>query len=437
MNFVTKMVALLALFLLLLSAGSPLFAASSDIAELVIEDATGTEVPTGLDIGVELELNTETAKNHDAELQRSQSINEIESRATFNIKQTFNQDNILLAKFRLTADLSSNVQSNNDRVSDQLKSLYYQRGQIDDSWRWRVGRQPVSNDMGWMLDEDLDGIRVSRRRFGKTINASVTRQDWLRLSGHEVVDAVYNYYGALSLKAGKKSTWTPYFLYRYEVPHRNTNNADSAWIGLQGKGKTSGNVKYWFNSAMYFGTQNRSSGIRASTGYAVDSGATAIFDLPLEPSITFGFAHASGHSPNDDSQRRSLFRQSGLHSNEHKFNGLDDFRYLGETVDPELTNIQIVTIGAGIRSAKRWSLDAVYHLYKQVELEDRLRGSDLDSDPSGTSADLGQALDIIAAFNASKSFELKAVGGIFEPGAAFSDTTSQSRLFRLELTYQF
>ena len=62
---------------------------------------------------------------------------------------------------------------------------------------------------------------------------------------------------------------------------------------------------------------------------------------------------------------------------------MTDFKYYGHALNPELSNLLIVTVGLGVRPTARSSFEVVYHYYRQDEALAELRNSNLDVDPDG------------------------------------------------------
>ena len=162
-------------------------------------------------------------------------------------------------------------------------------------------------------------------------------------------------------------------------------------------------------------------------GYGFDVRGTYRFpDLPLQPSITLGYAFGSGDdNPNDDTNHE--FWQTGLQSNEGRFGGVTQFMYYGETLDPELTNLKIFTAGFSFRPAGNAFIDLVYHRYgldKMVRGE--LRSSALtalmNQDDTHLSKDVGSEIDIILGFRnlfGLRRFGFEMRAGWFRPGKAY------------------
>ena len=157
-------------------------------------------------------------------------------------------------------------------------------------------------------------------------------------------------------------------------------------------------------------------------GQAFDIGTSwAPQDGALEGlSLTLGYALGSGDDDLSDGDDRS-FRQTGLHDNNGKFNGVTSFRYYGELFDPELSNLGILIVGLGLRPGPRSSIDLVYHHYQQQVAVDTLLNTELRRRPNGSDTDLGWGLDLVYGNRSWGNWSLELIGSYFEPGDAFDD----------------
>jgi alginate production protein len=167
-------------------------------------------------------------------------------------------------------------------------------------------------------------------------------------------------------------------------------------------------------------------------GWGVDIGNTLIFENGF--SATVGYAWGEG----DDSStgRVENFRQTGLQDNNAKFAGVTSFRYYGELADPELTNLKVMTVGAGFRFPSKVSLDLVGHYYRQDRLSRRWSESDIDKRPNGLDRELGWELDFVLGWRTHPSWDVEVIGAWFRPGEAFDDA-DDAFLGKLQLRYRF
>jgi hypothetical protein len=130
------------------------------------------------------------------------------------------------------------------------------------------------------------------------------------------------------------------------------------------------------------------------------------------------------------------FRQTGWQRNNGNLGGVTSFRYYGEVVDPELSNLGISTLGIGTRLGRDASIDLVWHEYRQDVAEGFLRQSDLDEDPDGVHRDLGREIDWIAGLRNALGSDFELVLGWFEPGDAFPDADAAWKV-SLQWRYRF
>ncbi|MGH9390554.1 MAG: alginate export family protein, partial [Vicinamibacteria bacterium] len=185
----------------------------------------------------------------------------------------------------------------------------------------------------------------------------------------------------------------------------------------------------------YAGGQDGANRIR---GWGVDLGATYEFPVPWKPALTLGFAFGSGDANPDDGTDQS-FRQTGLQENEGDFGGATTFKYYGEVLDPELSNLAIFTAGIGIRPSEKFSLDLVYHYYLQNRASATIRNAGIDAEPSGRSRRLGSGIDFIVGVQELwDRLDVKLVVGYFLPGAAFPEAVGGGAwAVRAEVQFRF
>lgn len=333
------------------------------------------------------------------------------------------------AQLELRAEYLTNREArdmpDSSQTSYELERFYFQRYHSGKIIRWRFGRQEIDDLTGSAVDEVLDGIRVTVESETLQLDLSYTRQDWIQASTDDRSDEIYNTLAQLTFRPTRSTRWMPYLLHRDERDLVSGDDLSTAtWLGIQGTVKLSPDWRYWLDAAMRDGKHienNENLG-----GFEANIGLTWIRKGRFKPTYSIGFAHAS----ND-------YRQSGLHSNDFRANGYSRFRYLGEVLDPELANLQVLTLGIGAQSGKRWSGDFALHTYQQVKLENNIRGSDLAFEPDGNSKDLGWGLDVIVAWQRSDQLEFQAKAGILEPGSAFSNDAGTAWISALEVEYEF
>src|SRR5205085_12446452 len=103
------------------------------------------------------------------------------------------------------------------------------------------------------------------------------------------------------------------------------------------------------------------------------------------------------------------FRQTGLQNNNDKVGGPTSIRYYGEVVDPELSNLGILTAGIGYELAHKTAIELLWHRFRQDEAATFLRDTNLDRSPSGLSKDIGEELDLVLGTKAYSGLQLELV----------------------------
>jgi hypothetical protein len=159
---------------------------------------------------------------------------------------------------------------------------------------------------------------------------------------------------------------------------------------------------------------------RDVTGWAFDAGLSWMLPVSLEPRLFAGYALGSGDAKPEEGTDRS-FRQTGIEANEAGFGGVERFQSYGVVLDPELSNLGVVTFGAGLSLLQSSSLDLVYHHYRQVEPATFLRDSRLEFELTGESRDLGHGIDLVLALEEWERVEFELVAAAFQAGRAFGD----------------
>jgi hypothetical protein len=320
-------------------------------------------------------------------------------------------------------------------------------GSIGEAWlTWRdvngwpgfdvtVGRQDFDDEREWIYDENLDGLRLSwlRPSWRLDVSGSTTLNGGLR---NENSDNLIAY---LSNNDDDRhlATWTVYRdIDGFTDSGGNAFEPEKSWhVGARAIGDWLPDSESWLDLAYQMGERDG----RDVRAWAYDAGTTWEPDFAEDWYFTVGYALGSG----DDSTSGSdgTFRQTGFQDNTSKFGGVTSFNYYGELSDLELSNLGILTLGVGKVLAERTSLDLVYHQYTQdVALPSFSPrpdvDSDIDLDPSGTDADLGNEIDLVFGFRALDGWDLEIVTARFDPGDAFAGD-DPAWLFKFQLRYRF
>jgi alginate production protein len=289
-----------------------------------------------------------------------------------------------------------------------------------------AGRRNYEDERHWLYDTSMDIASIAVRKGGFGVEAfwgKEVRWDWdLAPNSNQFNDRVDTYILYGDYRGFEDHRLAAYTIIRDD--DRTTKQGGHPRLtGVRVLAAPTANLNYWVELASLRGTDELNQKISAAGG---DIGGTYRFSgLPFGPNITVGYAFATGDgNPNDGKNKE--FRQSGLQSNESRFAGVTKFKYYGEVVDPELSNLGILTVGLGFRLAPGVSLDLVYHRYQLDKIADSIRNSQLtaqmNQDDTQLSKDMGRAFDIVLGIR--NLFGVRRLGldlraGWFYPGKAF------------------
>lgn len=312
--------------------------------------------------------------------------------------------------------------SENRQLSLQVDQAFVRVKQVTDPFELTVGRLNFEDDRHWLYDTSLDIGQVKLKQGKVRVEASFGREnyfdpDLLQNTQQDRINTYMlytDYRGIEDIKLGA-----------YAILRDDQSDEEGRpwWLGIRSQGFLSDEFSYWGEFAHMGGEDENS---RDFSAYAFDVGGTYRFtNLPFNPNFTLGFALATGDGDSTDNTNNE-FRQTGLQSNEARFAGVSEFKYYGEAVDPELSNLKILTADLGFRPSPDISVDLVFHKYWLFDKAEELRNSEItalmNQDPSRQSKDVGNAFDIVIGFRSL--FGIRRLGtdlraGWFFPGDAF------------------
>ena len=298
----------------------------------------------------------------------------------------------------------------------------------------QVGRQDFDEYREWIFDAQLDAIRAYAYPL-YPITLEVAYINSLDDSRNNKFRTLTDYLVHLH---GRPVSSTELGVYRLWRTDDDIRGREPIWTGVRWRGDYIG-IRPWADLSWLRGWDKG----RRFDASAYDVGATITKNLgPSRISVTFSAARATG---NDADPKTSgvdrQFRQTGYEDNTGAYGGVTSFQYYGEVFDPELANLDILTLGAGATLTQRASIDVVYHRYNQSEymegLSRDLEGTDLtlyDYGGRGIDPDnnrpvkemfpyqhVGWELDVIVGFvRVFRLLDVKWVTGFFIPQDALS-----------------
>jgi alginate production protein len=428
--------ALLAVLSLYAPGSGPAPASADDVFDPDEPPETRYQLAPSLTFGAELEFNYEYRKNLSLDGRRDNDAAtgapELSLAFSYDPDPAFQAFLNVAVSREIVWKIEADRTKPNEDVQLELKELFIWL-RPPGGLSLQVGRQRFEDERQWLYDEELDAARLRFRRGPLTMELSLSQEaiipkDLLRSVR---VDRINNYVLYASYQLLEDLTLDGYAIVRDDqsAPERRR----PVFLGLRSRGEAVEDLDYWLEIAYVGGRE----GSRRIQGWGVDLGATYEWQVRLKPALTLGFAFGSGDRNPDDRTDRS-FRQTGLQDNEGDFGGATDFKYYGEVLDPELSNLAIFTAGIGIRPSDKISVDLVYHYYLQPRAAATLRDAGIEAEPSGKSRHLGSGIDLILGLQEIYDrLELKAVLGYFAPGSAFPDRQGGAWVVRTEVQFRF
>ena len=290
----------------------------------------------------------------------------------------------------------------------------------------QVGRQRIHDSREWLFDERLDSIRlhIGNHRLktelaaARAIKPTTSSRDQLYLIGRTEYRLVgQNYVGG-------------HFIKRNDVT---PSVEDPIWFGFNARGRATRDVRYWLEYGRMKGRKSQT----LLRGYGYDAGLSYRFrKLPLEPTVTAGYAFGSGDNNLTDGIDGN-FRQTSLQDNSHRIWGLKRYRFYGAVTEPELFNMKITTLDLGFRQGEWWSLNFIYHTYRQVTPVRSTGDIEIEVRPRGRNANLGRELDLVLALRKKRAFDFFLVSGMFVPGPAYDGPRTRAFLLKPEFYFYF
>jgi alginate production protein len=338
----------------------------------------------------------------------------------------------------LTADLelADRLRRREDRPTEHATELSIKRL----FWAWRptgsravvlAGRQTVQDEREWLFDDELDGVGFAWRgegigALGFTGREARLREDLLGPRKRDGADVAY--LRLFSALAGERQA----SLYALSVDERGFGDDERLrFLGARALGRLARQSRFWFELARVSGDV---AGRRIS-GNGWDVGVTRSFKgLSWRPSVTVAWARGSG---DDGAGADGAFRQTGLQGNAVRFDGVASVDYYGHALDPELSNLSILTAAIGIRPSRDWSVDLAVHRYRQPVAADSIRDSKLDASPDGVNRELGHGLTLTFGLRLNEDAKIEASYGVFRPGAAFDADASDIRRLEINAVWRF
>ncbi len=330
-------------------------------------------------------------------------------------------------KYGISSDSDAVVSNAGEVDITQLYLLFSEIGNTPITLQ--IGRQDFDEPREWLFDDYLDALRVHYlSTSGFTAQAAVI----LSVSPiKSKFDPWTDYYAEAGWRFDRHSAANAYVLARKDTSIR---NREPVWWGIRYFGRPTSSFRTWFDAALMRGTDKG----RSQSAWALDFGTTYLLKPmgAVKPNLTLGYAIGSGDKVSGDLESQE-FRQTGYQDNVARLGGVAQIRYYGEALNPELSNIKILTAGVGAIHKQGAAIEALYHSYRQHRPDKGLSKSSLvvpPARPNGSSPDLGWGMDVIVSSpELWERFQLRYTFSMFKPGDAFGARNETAKLNRLNV----
>ncbi|WP_457678111.1 alginate export family protein [Thermovibrio sp.] len=353
----------------------------------------------------------------------------------------------LRGDFRLGLAHQRYLSSSRNRGWLSIRELYLTNrpitGKAFSGWAFELGRVPIVEPQGFWYYNFLDGLKVYYQStllkgyafLGARLNDNRIYGDEERrnIQGYRygILRLDYQYYyrhhlGGFFLYENKPSfsDWKRFSTWK---PAREKKNLK--WLGLRLNGNFNGFNDYWLNLAYNWGSDGTVYSKRLDCSSSYEGLGTSFnkvhgwaLDLGLKHkglSKGLGIRLAYGQGNGDS----SLFRQPLLSNNRDYLFGFNRIKYYGEFLDPDLTNLYLVSLFGGVKvSDSSWFEVNLLQYFRNKSTLRNYFASCFSPDDNGH--DIGREVDLIldGSLGDKKSrFRYLLVGSLFNPGNAYRD----------------
>jgi alginate production protein len=298
----------------------------------------------------------------------------------------------------------------------------------------QIGRARFDDERDWLFRRDLDALRIFFDFSRAHVEASVS-EELVDPVGDRQKD-IRNTLLFASLFPGRGNVLSAYLFDRSDrflEDDGDRRDFSPRYLGIRAHRERERFWSYWLEAARADGSM----GDRKLRGRAFDAGVSFTVPAGWEPTLTVGYAFGSGdEDPFDDVDR--TFRQTGLHLNNGKWNGVTSFRYYGQLLRPELANLHIETYALGIRPRSKTSFDLVYHRYRLDRPASRLvRSTIRDRRLNLLDLDVGREWDLVIGFEEIPHLEFEIDLGLFRAGEAFLGEVDPAKDISVKVKFVF
>ena len=297
-----------------------------------------------------------------------------------------------------------------------------------------IGRKYLKDERGWYYKTSLDTIGISNKNdlllyelyLGKRLTKNNSSYDPNEVATN-LKDAKF-LFAHLSYEYFKDNTIEGFFI------HEDNKNAAKKlnWTGLRAQGKIPQQnfnmLSYWGDVATMQGDLNQSS----TTGLGFDIGAKYYFTNYFA-AVAGSLAYGSGGG--------NLFVQPSFTNNRSNYLSKDlSFRYYGEFLQPELSNM---TIGSlyflrYLNTLKDKTVILAIHNYTQNKHSTtQYSATNKTVNPGGKKRNIGNEIDLILHYDLIPGTYWRYSVGYFMGGDAYNGQTNKKDGFSAEIYFKY
>ena len=374
----------------------------------------------GLEITPRLALEWDSLRNR--QLRSSNQRNQSELEASARLTSRWQRDE----RWGVVgeAELSGSIERDTGTPTDHqthldIKQLYGEAQLQEMGARVRLGRWSYADERTWFFDDDFDGLNAAFEQDFWHVEAIAARKgQWRRdlfnrHTDHQRGSKVLGAFGTLYL--GNAHQLILKGLHQNDSTNDlRLNHLVAGSLDQPGEG-----MQHWIIGSFVNGREKG----RRINGYAFDVGGTWFLDSNSQwnPRASVGYAWGSG---DDGGGSDGSHRQTGMQTNKAYMGGVMDFKTYGTVLDPQLSNIHVLTAGFGITPMKKSSVDLVLHHYRQDKVAALTRTDLRPRADNQSSHALGHGIDVVWGWRPSRAWKMEATAGVFLPGSRFRSGTS-------------
>ncbi len=306
-----------------------------------------------------------------------------------------------------------------------IKELYLQSyGLFDNQMNFLLGRKYLYDTRSWWIDKPMDVVGVFNLHdlYSYEIYAGG------RVNGYTVLSNDTSF--AYDLKDTKffllhlDNQWRyNHHMGLFYLKEKSKGSRNISWLGLRFLGdeelKENRSIKYWLDLAI-----NRNSE-SSDNGYALDIGT--LYKKDPDWSLGLSFARSS-----------KRFRQPIFSDNRSDFlQKYVRFRYYGEFLDPELSNISIFSLFAIHKPTLEKSFILALHDYQQNALTYPVYTTSFILPLNGKKKHIGSEIDFIYHYLLSLRYNYSFVISYFQGLGAFEDIASKRNGFYAKFNFTY